>query len=338
MIPAAVLGTTTWGTTLAMLLAGKGLPVVLLARSADEAARITEAGEHRVFLPGIKFPPGLTVSSVDSYPLEEIQALAIVVPSASMRENLRRIKGRLSREALVVSASKGLETGAGLRMSQVIVQELGEESSGRVGVLSGPNLASEVARGLPAVAVLASANPAAAEEARNLFMAPRFRVYTNPDIIGVEMGGSLKNIIALGAGISDGLGFGDNAKAALVTRGLAEITRLGVALGARPATFAGVAGLGDLVTTCASPLSRNHFVGEQLARGRQLQEILGSMVNVAEGVNTTRAACEMARQMGVEMPITQQMYSVLFEGMDPRRAVSGLMMREAKSELETWEA
>ena len=202
----------------------------------------------------------------------------------------------------------------------------------RLCVLSGPNLAREVALGLPAVAVVASRDPAAAEEARQLFMAPTFRVYTNPDIIGVEMGGALKNIVALGAGICDGLCYGDNAKAALVTRGLAEMTRLGVALGAQAATFAGLAGLGDLVTTCASPLSRNHYVGEQLAKGRSLDDILTSMVNVAEGVNTTRAAWAMAQRMGIEMPITEQMYQVLFQGKEPRVAVTELMLREAKSE------
>ncbi len=334
----AVLGATTWGTTLAMLLAGKGVPVTLLARTQEEARHLASTGEHRVVLHGIPFPPSLSVAAVDSYPLEDARAIAIAVPSASMRANLRRIEGRVSRGVLLVSASKGLEVGTGLRMSQVITEELGEAVCGRLCVLSGPNLASEVARGLPAVAVMASKNLAAAEDARDLFMAPTFRVYTNPDLIGVEMGGSLKNIIALGAGICDGLCYGDNAKAALVTRGLAEITRLGVAMGARPATFAGLAGLGDLVTTCASPLSRNHYLGEQLAKGRTLSDILASMVNVAEGVNTTRAAREMAQTMGIDMPITELMYRVLFQGMEPRRAVVELMLREAKSELEDWEA
>ncbi len=338
MIKTAVLGATTWGTTLAILLASKGVPVTLLTRSQEEADRLTEAGEHPVYLRGFQFPPGLAVAPMDSSELAQAGAIVIVVPSATMRENVRRVRNRLAGRALLVSASKGLEIGTGLRMSEVIASEMGADVSRRLCVLSGPNLALEVARGLPAVAAVASVDQEAAEQARDLFMAPAFRVYTNPDIIGVEMGGSLKNIIALGAGICDGLGYGDNAKAALVTRGLAEITRLGVALGARPATFAGLAGLGDLVTTCASPLSRNHHVGEQMAKGRALSDIVASMVNVAEGINTTRAAREMSRKIEVDMPITEQMYQVLFEGMDPRRAVAGLMLREAKSELESWEA
>lgn len=336
MSKAAIVGTTTWGVTLSMLLAQKGVSVTLIARSPEEASRLAAAGEHPVFLPGIPFPPGLVVAPIQSFGQEPDQALVLAVPSASMRRNLLYLRDRLAAGALVVSASKGLETGSGLRMSEVISEELGRELSPRICVLSGPNLAREVARGLPAVAVVASTDIAAAEEVRELFMAPTFRVYTNPDLIGVEMGGSLKNIIALGAGISDGLGYGDNAKAALVTRGLAEITRLGVALGARPATFAGLAGLGDLVTTCASPLSRNHFVGEQLARGRSLEEILASMVNVAEGVNTTRAAYDLAQRLGIDMPITGQMYRVLFQGKEPRRAVAELMLREAKPELESF--
>ncbi|MDP2728242.1 MAG: NAD(P)H-dependent glycerol-3-phosphate dehydrogenase [Dehalococcoidia bacterium] len=338
MNKAAVVGTTTWGTTLAILLAHKGVRVTLLARSQEEADRLAKAGEHRVFLPGLPFPPSLTVAAIESCALEQEQPIVLVVPSASMRDNLRALRGRLPSGALLISASKGLELGSGLRMSEVIAGELGQDLHPRLCALSGPNLAKEVAHGLPAVAVIASQDAEAAEEARELFMAPTFRVYTNPDIIGVEMGGALKNIIALGAGICDGLGYGDNAKAALVTRGLAEITRLGVALGARAATFAGLAGLGDLVTTCASPLSRNHHVGEQLARGRALGDILTSMVNVAEGVNTTRAAWEMARNLEIDMPITEQMYLVLFQGKGPRQAVTELMLREAKSELETWEA
>lgn len=334
----AVLGATTWGTTLAMLLARKGVPVTLLARSQEEATALSRDGEHCRFLPGIPFPPGLAIASLVDFPLAETRAVALAVPSASMRGNLQQIVSRLTPGALLISAAKGLEVGSGLRMSEVILDELGPSLAPRVCALSGPNLAGEVARGLPAVAVVASQNKKAAEEARDLFMAPAFRVYTNPDIIGVELGGTLKNIIALGAGISDGLGYGDNAKAALVTRGLAEVSRLGVALGANPATFAGVAGLGDLVTTCASPLSRNHYVGEQLAKGRSLPEILASMVNVAEGINTTRAARDMAQEMGIDMPITDQMYRVLFQAKDPRAAVTELMLREARSELETSES
>jgi glycerol-3-phosphate dehydrogenase (NAD(P)+) len=332
MTSVVVLGATTWGTTLAILLARKGTSTFLLTRSEEETARLREAKENPTFLPGITFPEALTVTHIAAQALAEAAAIILAVPSASMRGNLRRLQGLLQNHQLLISATKGLELDSGLRMSQVIAQEVQPSLHPHICALSGPNLALEVARGLPATSVVASQNLAAAEAARDLLMGPTFRVYTNPDIIGVELGGSLKNIIALGAGISDGLGFGDNAKAALITRGLVEMTRLGTALGANPFTFSGLAGLGDLVTTCASPLSRNHYVGEQLAKGRSLEDILSTMTNVAEGVNTTKAALEMAHRAGVEMPITEQMYQVLFQGKDPRQAVAELMLREAKPE------
>jgi glycerol-3-phosphate dehydrogenase (NAD(P)+) len=217
-------------------------------------------------------------------------------------------------------------------MSQVLADELPESFHSRIGVLSGPNLAKEIAQGMPASTVVASRDEWVALKAQELFMCSTFRVYTNNDVVGVELGGALKNIIALGAGISDGLGYGDNGKAAFITRGLVEITRLGVAAGASPLTFAGLAGLGDLVATCSSPLSRNRYVGEQLAAGRGLEEILSSMTNVAEGVDTTLGALRLASELNVDMPLTQAISMVLFEGMDPRQAVTDLMGRAPRPE------
>jgi glycerol-3-phosphate dehydrogenase (NAD(P)+) len=256
------------------------------------------------------------------------------VPAQRMRENVLRVRGYLQEGTIVVSAAKGLEIETTLRMTEVLKEELPPRFHSRLAVLSGPNLAREIIAGLPATTVVASENDEAACFVQSLITTPQFRVYTHSDVIGVELAGALKNIIALGAGISDGLGYGDNAKAAFMTRGLAEIARLGVAAGANLLTFAGLAGIGDLVTTCASSHSRNHYVGEQLAQGRSLAEIQASMRMVAEGVPTTIAALQLARRYTIEMPITEQMYQVLFEGKDPRRAVIDLMTRDVKGELD----
>ena len=258
--------------------------------------------------------------------------VVLVVPSRSLRENIRGLLPHLNHDSILLSATKGLEKGTANRMSQVMEEELPEAFHSRISVLSGPNLAKEIAQGLPASTVIASRDEAVALKAQGLFMSPTFRVYTNTDVVGVELGGALKNIIALGGGISDGLGYGDNGKAAFITRGLVEITRLGVAAGANPLTFAGLAGLGDLVATCSSPLSRNRYVGEQLASGRGLEEILSSMKNVAEGVDTTICALELASRLKVDMPLTQAISTVLFQGMDPRQAVIGLMGRAPRPE------
>lgn len=266
--------------------------------------------------------------------LQDAALVVLAVPSKSLRDNVRSVRGALPADAIVLSATKGLEAGTGLRMSQVLAQELLAPLVARACVLSGPNLAKEIVRGLPASTVVASRDAAAAALARDLLMTPRFRIYTSDDVVGVELGGALKNVIAVGAGICDGLQAGDNAKAGFITRGLAEITRLGVAAGASPLTFAGLAGLGDLVATCASPLSRNRHVGEQLARGRSLAEVQAAMDNVAEGVDTTVAALRLARELGVEMPITQTTHRVLFEGLDVHAAVQELMGRPPRREWE----
>jgi len=239
----------------------------------------------------------------------------------------------LKKSTLVVSAAKGIEIETGKRMSQVIAEEIDPSFHSNICVISGPNLAREVVHELPAAVVAAAASATVARKAHELLTTPNFCVYTNTDVIGVELGGALKNIVALGAGIMDGLGYGDNAKAAFVTRGLTEITALGVALGASPLTFSGLAGLGDLMATCASPLSRNHYVGVELAKGRPLKEITESMEGVAEGVTTTLAVWNIARQIGLEMPITEKMYRVLYDSVDPSEVAAELMGAKGRHEL-----
>jgi len=250
-----------------------------------------------------------------------------------MREVARKLARVVAGQPILVSVAKGIENGTLKRMSEVIAEEIRPDKRRGIACLSGPSIANEVLRNLPATVVCASREMEVRRAGQLLFVSPSFRVYSNEDIIGVELGGSLKNVIALAAGIGDGLGLGANAKGALLTRGLAEITRLGVAMGAEPLTFAGLSGAGDLITTCTSAHSRNRYVGEQIALGRSLDEVLSSMVMVAEGVRTTRAARELARCSGVEMPITEQMHEVLFDGKEPRAAIADLMEREPKAEV-----
>ncbi len=329
---AAVVGTTTWGTTLALQLCQNGIPSALLARTDDEARQISGEGENRRFLPGIPLPPQLAITSSPSEALETARVVILAVPSQRFRQNLLWIRDSLPADSIVVSAAKGLEVETGMPMSAVLRNEMPPPSSPRYCVLSGPNLAKEVLAGRPASTVVASDDSDAARTVQRMLMTSRFRVYTNDDVVGVELAGALKNIIALGGGICDGLGYGDNAKSAFITRGLAEITRLGVAAGANPLTFAGLAGIGDVAATCFSRLSRNRFVGEQLAKGKSLDEVLGSMENVAEGVQTTAAARKLAQELGVEMPIVEATYQILFQGLELNEAVARLMGRPPRSE------
>ncbi len=328
-----VIGPTSWGITLAVIMAQKGVSVSLWCRSESEAQALNSSRESRQRLPGIPFPQTLTVTSDLPEAMNGSRLVLLAVPSQKMRENAKRIAPYVKHEMLIMSASKGLELGTSLRMSQVLCEELGQEHASRCCVLSGPNLAREVAQGLPSATVVAANTLSVAEAARELVMTPRFRVYCSDDIIGVEFGGTLKNIIALGAGMSDGWGYGANAKAAFMTRGLTEITRLGVVNGAHPLTFMGLAGIGDMMATCTSPLSRNRRVGEELARGRSLEEITATLGGVAEGITTTVAALDLARASGVEMPIAEQTFKVLYEGLDARRAIAELMAREPTYEL-----
>ena len=332
MAKVGVVGTTSWGTTLAVLMAREGLDVALWARTEDEAATLHDQGENARFVPGVKFPEGLRVTASSDEAFGDADLVVLAVPSRTFRDNARRVSDSLADSAVVVSATKGLELDTGKRMSQILEEELPPALRSRVCSLSGPNLAHEIAQGKPSSTVIASREPDACRRAQELVTSHRFRVYTNEDIVGVELAGAFKNIIALGAGICDGLGYGDNAKAAFMTRGLAEIARLGEALGAHPPTFAGLAGMGDLVATCSSTLSRNHYVGEQLARGRTLQEIRSAMDNVAEGVDTTAAAVALADSVGIEMPIAQATYRVLFEDVPLDRAIAELMGRAPRPE------
>ncbi len=330
MAGVAVLGTGAWGTTLAILLAaererrarearaGEGELVLLWDHRPERAQEIQRARENCAYLPGFGFPPNLRVTADLAEAVGDRDLVILVTPSQTMRANARALAPHIA--------------AARLRMSEVLAAEL--PPSVALVALSGPNLAREIASEMPAAAVVASRDAAAAEAARAAISTPRFRIYTSDDVVGVELGGALKNIIALGVGISDGLGYGDNAKASFMTRALAEIARIALAAGANPLTLAGLAGLGDLIATCSSPLSRNRTLGLELARGRTLADVLAERRTVAEGVTTTRAALEMARDLGVEMPITEQIAQVLFAGKDVRAAVGELMLREPKRELQ----
>jgi len=329
----AIIGTTTWGITLGMVLADKGLDVRLWARTEEEAVRLREKGPDSHRLPNVTFPPQLTVTSSPKKALSRASAVLLVVPSQTMRQNIRVIKDYISQPMLIISAAKGLEAGSNKRMSQVIAEEIDPRFHSHICILSGPNLYREVLQGLPASAVVVAEDDAIARRAQKLLTAPNFSIYTNNDVIGVELGGALKNIIALGAGMVDGLGYGDNSKAAFITRGLTEIAALGVTLGASPLTLSGLAGLGDLIATCASKLSRNHYVGVELTKGRKLEEITASMSGVAEGVSTTAVVWDIAQQLRLEMPITERIYQVLYNGADARQMITELLGAKCGHEL-----
>ena len=328
----AAIGATSWGTTLGIVLARRGHDVRLLARSEDEARALESARENARFVPGFRFPDTMRAVSDPAAALDSADLAIFAVPSQTMRRNARAVAGRIPEGCVVVSAAKGLELSSGRRMSQVLADEIPEYARDSICAMSGPNLSGEVARGMLASAVIASRDARAAEKAQTIVNSPVFRVYTNEDIIGVELCGALKNIIALGAGICDGMNLGDNAKAAFIARGLAEVARLGVAAGASLATFSGLAGVGDLIATCSSRLSRNHYVGSRLAAGERLDDILRGMASVAEGVDTTRAALELAARLGVEMPIAQATSDIMFGGVSVERAIQRLMGRAPRPE------
>ncbi len=329
----AVIGTTSWGITLGVIQARGRNRVNLWARTEEEALTLKNSGTDRPRAPGLIFPPNLTITASLAEATRRVKAVLLVVPSQTMRQNIKRVSPYLKKDMLIISCAKGLEIGSNKRMSQVIAEEIDPRLKSRICVLSGPNLAREISQNLPAATVIAADDEKVAKEAQKLLTAPNFCVYTNTDVVGVELGGALKNIIALGAGIMDGFNCGDNAKAALTTRGLTEITALGVALGANPLTFSGLAGMGDLMATCASPLSRNHYVGTELAKGRPLSEIVESMTSIAEGITTTRAAWSLAEKLGLEMPITERIYKVLYNGVKPEEIVSELIGLEGRHEL-----
>lgn len=327
-----VIGSGAWGTTLALLLANKGIATTLWEHRPERAIAMQQQRENSLFLPGLHFPQTLSVTSNGVEAAQGKEMLLLVTPSQRLRENLRLLVPAIGPETLLVSASKGIEIGSLKRMTEIIAEELPNVHR-RIAVLSGPNISHEVAEGKPTAAVVAAYEHETAQRVQVALNTLYFRVYTATDVVGVELGGALKNIIAIGAGFSDGMGFGENGKAAFITRGLAEISRLGIAAGAHPLTFAGLAGIGDLIATCASPLSRNHQLGQRLAAGEKLSDILASTHSVAEGVSTTKAALQLAARYHIDMPLTYQLSLVLFEGLDPRKVVPELMMRDPKDEM-----
>ncbi len=327
-IRVAVIGAGSWGTTVAHLCA-HNTETVLHSRREDVAAAINSDHENPRYLEGYKLHPGLTSSTDLASVVGAADLLVMGVPSKGFRDTLRDVAPYLRPWVPVVSLAKGLELGTGKRMTELAEEELPGHP---VGVLTGPNLAKEILAGNAAAAVVAMTDPTIAVRLQDVFSSQLFRVYTNQDVIGSELGGALKNVIALAAGMADGLETGDNTRAAVITRGLAELTRLGVAMGGEAATFAGLAGLGDLIATCISPQSRNRYVGEQLGRGRPLDEIIEEMNQVAEGVKSAPIVCELGRIHGVSMPIAEEMRAVVEEGRSATDAYRGLVRRPATSE------
>ena len=329
----AVLGAGSWGTALALHLARAGRPVSLWCRRPEPASTIARERENRVYLPGHTLPDDLAVTGDLAAAMQGAGVVLFVVPAQASRAVYRAAAPHLQREPDLVIASKGIEEGSLRRLSEVLAEETGRRpGSGSISVLSGPSFALEVARGDPAAVVVAGPDPASTARVRGTLSAGAVRVYSNTDLVGVEIAGALKNVIALATGIAEGIGFGSNTRAALITRGLAEITRLGVALGGRASTFAGLAGMGDLVLTCTGTLSRNRTVGVAVGQGRPLAEVLQGMRMVAEGVATSRAAVALAARHAVEMPIAAQVHAVLFEGRAPREAVQDLLARPLREE------
>jgi len=326
----AVIGDGGWGTTLAILLSRKGFNVTIWGAFRDYISYLDKKRENKKFLPGIKIPEEIEITHDLGNALENKGLMILAVPTQFMRGVLKKIKSQnFARNAIFLSVSKGIETGSLKRISQIVREELGNV---KLAVLSGPTIAHEVALEIPTVAVIASNDKNLRRQLQSVFMTERFRIYTNPDVTGVELGGSLKNIIAIACGISDGLKFGTNAKAAILSRGLVEISRLGHAMGANTRTFSGITGLGDLVTTCISPFSRNRSVGEQIGKGKTLKQIQSHMQMVAEGIPTTKSAYALSLKYKVDMPITREVYRVLYKNKSPLQAVKDLMIRKRKKE------
>ena len=326
-----VLGDGGWGTCLAILLAAQGHQVSLWGAFPEYIAQVQKTRENLKFLPGVPIPPSVRLTGSLQEAWASPDWIIVAVPSRFLRQVLERCLDGPWKKSVVVSVVKGIDPESLLRMSELIRKTVPVE---RLAVLSGPSISFEVARGIPTTVVAASEERSLAEQVQRLFTTNQFRVYTSADVVGVELGGALKNVIAIACGSSDGLGFGSNTKAALVTRGLVEMARLGVAMGARAETFSGLSGLGDLVTTCFSTHSRNRGVGEQLGKGVPISEVTKGMEQVAEGITTAQSAYRLTQKYKVEMPITAAVYQVLYEGKSPRDAVRDLMLREPKPELE----
>ena len=334
MAAVTVLGAGSWGTALAVHLARIKHAVTLWARNGEFATKLLSAGENTVYLPGVPFPSNLRVEGSLDDACAEAAVLLFVCPSSGIRALAEAVRPLVRSQTTIVSAAKGVEHETRMTMSAILGDVLGDRHRARVGVLSGPSFAREVANDVPTAVTAAARDLSVAETMQHLFSCPTFRVYTTTDVVGVEIGGAVKNVIALAAGVSDGLGFGHNSRAALITRGVAEITRLAIRLGGERQTLSGLSGLGDLILTCTGDLSRNRSVGLRLGRGERLAEIAASMKEVAEGVYNTRSVRDLARSVAVEMPITEEMYKLLYENKAPRQVVIDLMTRGLKREVD----
>ena len=329
----AVIGAGGWGTALASLLAVGGHHVRLWVRRPAQYEQLRQHRENSLYLPGVSLPQTLSYTTSLAEAAAEAEFLVLAVPSHAMREVTFTLKPSLARSPLLVSVSKGIEEETLHTMSAVLTDVLGVPWRERLAVLSGPSFAAEVARGLPTAVTVAAYVADVYTTCQRVFASSRLRVYTTADVIGVEVGGAVKNVIAIAAGVSDGLGYGHSARAALITRGLAEIARLAVRMGAEPQTLSGLSGMGDLVLTCTSELSRNHGVGVRLGRGESIESVLQGMTMVAEGVRTCRSVCALARRLAIEMPIVEQVYALLYTGKPPRQVVADLLAREVKPEF-----
>lgn len=326
-----VLGTGSWGSALGLTLAKKGYEVVMWTLSEEQANKINSTKENIDYLPGVLFPNNITITTYLEEAVLNSIVVVLAVPSQAIRSVCNQIKPFIKDEQIIVDVAKGLEKGTGLRLSEVVEEEL---PNNPYVTLSGPSHAEEVARDIPTTVVVASSDLEVAQRVQDIFMSPKFRVYTNPDIVGVELGGALKNIIAFGAGICDGLGLGDNSKAALMTRGIREISRLGVAMGADVSTFSGLSGIGDLIVTCTSMHSRNRRAGILIGQGKSLEETLAEVKMVVEGITATEVAYDVSKKLNVDMPITNAIYSILHSNLNPNEVVIDLMMRNKTHEME----
>ena len=328
----AVLGAGSWGTTLAILLHGNAHHVALWSHRDDHAQSMRQHHENAILLPGITIPETITITSDLELAVRDVDVLVTAVPTQFLRSVAKRLGSRVTESHLIVNVAKGIENDSLMTISEILADVLPHVHKKNIVTLSGPSFAEEVSRKVPTAIVSASASLESARRAQQIFMNPYFRVYSSDDIRGVELAGSIKNVIAIGAGIADGAGFGDNTKAAVMTRATAEISRLGKFVGAKPQTFAGLSGIGDLIATCMSKHSRNRYVGEEIGKGRKLQDVLASMVMVAEGVATTKSVHDIAKKHNVELPISNAVYQVLFESKNPVAATADLMTRDPKEE------
>ncbi|PKR78859.1 NAD(P)H-dependent glycerol-3-phosphate dehydrogenase [Halalkalibacillus sediminis] len=334
MSKVAVLGAGSWGTALASVLADNNHDVRLWSHREDQAQEINDHHTNKKYLPDLNLSENIMGYSDMEAAVEDVSAILVVVPTKAIRDVCKQLKHLMTDDQILIHAAKGIEPETHKRISEMMTDELGNERGNKIVVLAGPSHAEEVAKRQPTTVTVSSYDLGQAEAAQDLFMNDRFRVYTNSDLVGVEIGGALKNIIALGAGISDGLGYGDNAKAALITRGLTEIARLGGKMDANPLTFAGLTGVGDLIVTCTSQHSRNWRAGNMLGKGYVLDDVLEQMGMVVEGVRTTKAVYQLSRKISVDMPITQGLYELLFHEKDPKQVVDQLMNRGKTNEME----